>query len=363
MKIASTDLALHADHAERSQRQVSESLRSWRGERPDFEGRESDLTSAIARISDVARQMLAAPPPPSESIHSGEAEAIEAARDAVDNDPFLAMIRQMIQFLTGEEVKVFDMEEFSAEMRHVEVQSGTTREAVQTSDSGRAGWGMEYDYHAIHEEFEQTSFSASGTIRTSDGQEFSFRLDLEMTRYYREETSVSLRAGDAVRKDPLVVNFGGTAAQLAQHAGQHFRFDIDGDGRDDLLPLFASGSAYLALDRDGNGKIDSGKELFGPASGNGFTELARLDDDDNGWIDESDAAFDKLSLWTPAAEGPGTLRSLVDAGIGALGLAHVASPFALRGTDNRDLGLIKSSGIYLDESGNAGNVQEIDLTV
>lgn len=363
MKIANTDLALHADHAMQSYRQQSETLRSWRGERPDFERRESGLASAIAQISEAARQMLSPPAPPSETIQSGEAEAIEAARDAVDNDPFLSMIRQMIQFLTGEEVKVFDMQEFSAEMRHAEVQSGAASAAVQSANSGRAGWGMEYDYHAIHEELEQTSFSASGTIRTSDGQAFSFTLDLEMTRYYREETSVSVRAGDAVRKDPLVVNFGGTAAQLAQHAGQRFRFDIDGDGRDDLLPIFASGSAYLALDRDGNGKIDSGKELFGPASGNGFTELALLDDDGNGWIDENDAAFEKLLLWTPASEGPGDLLSLADAGIGALGLAHVASPFALRGTDNRDLGLIKSSGIYLDESGKAGSLQEIDLTV
>jgi hypothetical protein len=127
--------------------------------------------------------------------------------------------------------------------------------------------------------------------------------------------------------------------------------------------MFASGSGYLAFDLDGNGRIDSGKELFGPQSGNGFADLARLDTDGNDWIDENDADFDKLSVWTPSMAGAGDLRTLADLGIGALGLAHVASPFALRGSGNEDLGIVKASGLYLTEDGKAGNLQEIDLTV
>jgi hypothetical protein len=159
----------------------------------------------------------------------------------------------------------------------------------------------------------------------------------------------------------LVVNFGGTAAQLA--AGRSFRFDLDGDDTAEDLPLFASGSGYLALDLNRNGRIDSGRELFGPASGNGFVDLARLDDDGNGWIDEGDAAFSRLAVWTPAAEGAGALRSLGELGIGALALAHATTPFALRGNGNADLGTIKSTGLYLREDGGAGSLQEIDLTV
>jgi hypothetical protein len=228
---------------------------------------------------------------------------------------------------------------------------------------GRAGFGIEYDYHAVHEEIETTSFSASGLVRTADGQEISFNLDLVMARHYREETNVSLRAGDAVRKDPLVVNFAGTAAQLSGLAGQRFRFDLDGDGLPEDLPLFASGSGYLALDVNGNGRIDSGRELFGPQSGSGFAELAALDEDGNGWIDAGDAALARLRVWTPSAADNGSLVSLAELGIGALGLAHVATPFALRDGSNHDLGMIQSSGIFLDESGQVGSLQEIDLTV
>ena len=351
MKIAATELALQADRLFAERQESRETLRAWRGERPDFEARKS----ALARISDAARQAFAADPAPA----SAEVQAIENVEAAVDNDPFLAMVRQMIEFLTGGEVRVFDMDAFSADLHRVETASRTTAQALQGQPAG----GMAYDFHAIREEFEQTRFSASGTVRTADGQEISFRIDIEMTRLYREETHVSLRAGNAVRKDPLVVNFGGTAAQLSAAADRRFGFDLDGDGRKEQLPGFASGSGYLALDMNGNGRIDDGRELFGPHSGNGFAELARLDEDGNGWIDAGDSAFDRLSVWTPAADDAGKLRTLADLGIGALGLAHVASPFALRGSQNEDLGAVRSSGVYLGRNGRAGSLQEIDLTI
>ncbi len=362
MKIAASDLALQTKHLARTWQESSESLRAWRGQRPDFEGQRGNPTT----ISPMARQALAReaavpPVPTSTSASCGEANAIESACEAAENDPYIVLIKRMLELLTGEEVRTIDLEEFSAGIRQVESQSATAGVAATTA--GQAGWGVEYDYHAIREEFEQTTFSAEGTIRTADGQEITFKLDVEMTRHYREETNVSLRAGDTVRKDPLVVNFGGTAAQLASHAGQRFLFDLDGDGEAELLPLFASGSGYLALDLDGNGRVDSGRDLFGPRTGRGFGELAAHDLDGNGWIDADDPIFGKLFVWTPDAEGAGALRSLASLGVGAIALAHVATPFALRGPDNADLGFVKNTGLYLDREGRAGSLQEIDLTV
>lgn len=371
MKIASSNLALQSDHAAFMHDQRSETLRTWRGERPDFKNN-SDTAAAnqrsiTARISAAAWQALtaatSAPTIDDTGSAASAANAIEAASDAADNDPFLALVKRMVEMLTGEEVRIFDMKSFAADMRHVETSSTSASTQARANNSGRAGYGIEYEYHAVHEEAEATHFAAQGVVHTADGQEINFQLDLSMTRYYREETNISWRAGDAVRKDPLVVNFGGTATQLADQANQRFSFDIDGDGNAESLPLFASGSGFLALDLNGNGRIDSGKELFGPQSGNGFTDLAVLDSDGNGWIDENDAAFKDLAVWTPAAEGDGTLQSLTDLGIGALALAHVETPFALRGGHNSDLGLVKSSGIYLTESGLAGTLQEVDLTV
>lgn len=362
MKIASTDLALQSDRTALLRSQQNETLRAWRGERPDFE-RATSAGSVLADLSEAARRLFdrssAVPPAPTIEPTSAVAESGESA---VDNDPFLSVIKRMIELLTGEEVRVFDLQAFTAERRHAEAEMAEVSAATQRAASGRAGWGVEYDAHHVREEYEQTRFSAEGVVRTADGQEIRFSLDLMMERYYREESHVSLRAGDAVRKDPLVVNFGGTATQLRDRAAQFFRFDLDGDGKEEVLPLFASGSGFLVFDQNADGRVTSG-ELFGPRTGHGFAELARLDDDANGWVDDADGAFDKLYVWTPEAEGAGNLRSLAELDIGALALAHVASPFALRGSDNSDLGLVKASGLYLTESGKPGSMQEIDLSV
>jgi len=363
MNIVASDLAMQSSQLAVTRLENSESLRAWRGERPDFAG----MASVVTRLSDAARQLAAGipavPPAPTFAPPAETAPTIEPAKEATERDPFLMMVKRMIEMLTGKEVRIFDMNAFAAELRHTEAHTSAVGESVQAAGNGRAGWGVEYDATRLHEEFEQTTFSAHGTIRTADGMEIDFRLDLQMTRYWREESSVSIRAGDAVRKDPLVINFGGTAVELASQADRRFLFDLDGNGQPDRLPLFASNSGYLALDLDGNGRIDSGRELFGPTTGKGFAELSRHDDDGNGWIDANDAVFGKLLVWTPDAAGAGALRSLGGLGIGAIALAHAATPFALRGPGNADLGLVKHTGLYVTGQGQVGTVQEIDLTV
>ena len=52
--------------------------------------------------------------------------------------------------------------------------------------------------------------------------------------------------------------------------------------------MLGKGSGFLALDKDGNGKIDDGNELFGTKSSDGFGDLREYDSDGSGWIDEND---------------------------------------------------------------------------
>ena len=181
-----------------------------------------------------------------------------------------------------------------------------------------------------------------------------------MARQYREDSSVSLRLGDAARQvDPLVLNFSGNAAQLSD---QRFAFDLDARGGQEQIASLAPGSGFLVFDRNGDGVANDGSELFGPTSGDGFSELAALDGDGNGWIDEGDAAFGQLRVWTPDASGKGELATLAAAGVGALSLTHVATPFDLKTDDNQMLGQIRSTGIFLQENGSAGTMQHVDLT-
>jgi hypothetical protein len=370
MKIDSATYALNSSHLATRRDEVQESLRMWIGKRrPDFEadaaarsGNVSLSAAARAAFAGSLRTPASVPPPPQSPAPLAMADSAPVADvdDAVANDPFLRLIISMVEMLTGRQIHVFsaqDMQPLSAPPAVADPNAAAARQAVPDQ---AAGFGIEYDYHAVHEEYEQTQVSAQGVVRTADGREIAFTLDLSMTRSFREESTISLRAGNAVRKDPLVLNFNGLAAQLSD---RRFAFDLDSNGTPENIALLTGGSGYLAFDRNGNGRIESGSELFGPTTGSGFAELAALDGDDNGWIDENDNAFARLSVWTPDAEGDGILEPLAGRKVGAIALGSVASPFQLRGAENSDLGAIAASGLFLAEDGRAGGIQEIDLTI
>lgn len=359
MKVVASALQMSSAHVEFSQTETRERLRAWTGERPDFEGARRGLagrgpSAPLPRIelSDEGRAKAAA-----ESGSTDAADAIDAAEKAVDNDPNLKLLRSVIEWMTGRKMNIADLRKLMEEAP--ETPSLPALGAPPAGNS-RAGFGVEYDYHRSHTEIESTRFTADGVVRTADGQEIRFSVSLAMDRVFHEETNISVRAGDAVRKDPLVINFGGNAAQLSD---QTFRLDLDNDGQEDTAHFVGSGSGFLVFDRNGDGQVNNGSELFGPGSGNGFGELAALDDDGNGWIDEGDAAFGKLGLWTADGAGGTRLEALKAYDVGAIFTGSLATPFALKDGSNATLGEVKSSGVYLKESGGAGTVQQIDLMV
>lgn len=355
MKIASSALEMGSSHLKQQQHEIKESLRSWVGnQRPDFEGQQRRRLPApeTVQISDAGK-----------SAQSGGASAIDDAVDAANNDPMLRLIRAMVAMLTGKEVAVFDSRELPTDISAPDVQASAPSNASsqQAAPQQAAGFGIEYERHESYTETEQTNFAATGIIKTADGREINFSLSLSMSRSYHEESNVSIQQGDARKKqDPLVINFGGNAAQLTE---QRFKFDLNSDGQAEDINFVTGGSGFLALDRNGDGKINNGTELFGANTGNGFSELAALDADSNGWIDENDAAFNQLKVWTKDASGKDQLATLKQANVGALNLAHLATPFDIKDGSNALQATVRSSGIYLSEDGHAGTLQQIDLTV
>ena len=210
-----------------------------------------------------------------------------------------------------------------------------------------------------HEEAEDTAFRTSGTVRTADGREISFGLELGMSRRFREEAKIENIAEIVDLTDPLVINFDGNIAGLSD---QKFMFDIDADGEEESISYLQGGSGYLALDKNGDGVINDGSELFGTKSGDGFADLAEYDADGNGWIDENDPIFDKLLIWAKDENGKDELYTLKEAGVGAICLQRAATDFSLNSQkDNTQNGQIRSTGIFLYENGNAGTMQQLDL--
>jgi hypothetical protein len=231
--------------------------------------------------------------------------------------------------------------------------------AISAGGSLPDGWSVKFSSTSVHYESERMRVIVRGSVTTQDGEEITFAIDLGLSREYTsiDEETVASQAVSATT-DPLVINFRGGMPGLSD---TKFAFDINSDGSRELVYAAASGSGFLAFDKNGDGMINNGSELFGPATGNGFTELSGYDSDKNGWIDENDGIFAQLSIWTKDEAGNDKLLTLKEADVGALSLSAVSSSFSLTDDANRLKGRVRSTGIYLSEQANVGVMQQIDL--
>lgn len=217
---------------------------------------------------------------------------------------------------------------------------------------------LSYQRQTVETELEETSFSTVGTVKTADGREINFNVNVGMSRAFQKQYSEELNWTAFSLCDPLVINLDTDVAELSD---QNFYFDIDGDGEKDEVSQLAGGSGYLALDKNGDGMVNDGKELFGTTSGNGFADLAEYDDDGNGWIDEGDAIWDKLQIWCKDENGKDILYKLADKGVGAICLQNVATDYTLQDAVGQTRGVIRNSGVFLYENGNVGTIQHVDV--
>jgi len=351
MRITSADITTAESHVYRKNQGREESLRVWVGPDPDLTNTPADNSSAGVNVQVSAQ---------AETLARIKAQQHVSAADSDEQvlwveDPATRTIRLMLEMLTGKKIQVdtFRPNPSSNATAHIKKERSANTSQME-------GWGLEYDFSEYTSEHEETSFSAQGLVITEDEKEIRFNLSLVMTRNFAESTEIHIRAGDAKFKDPLVINFDDNAAALTD---TRFSFDLEAVGSAEYIPFLRPGSGFLTFDKNEDGVINDGTELFGPLTGNGFKELAKYDGDSNGWLDESDPIFTKLSIWAKDAAGTDYLSSLYERGVGAILLSPTQTDFALKTEQNQIVGEIKATSIFLQENGRPGTIQEIDLAI
>ncbi len=301
-----------------------------------------------------------------------------------DPDRQIMLLRRLLSALNGKKLDPVELEQAkktgvldlrSSNMKKAEMIAGIRGQSGSDGASGKvvqAGEGIQIGtntfsttWHKItvasgfHAESEFTTFASTGLATTEDGRSISFGIEVSMSRSFMVKID-SYTDETYIKTDPLMINLDTNVGSVSD---VKFKFDLDGDGWREDISFAGKGSGFIALDKNGNGKIDDGNELFGTKSGDGFADLAAYDEDGNGWIDENDSVYSNLRVWIKDDEGNDKLLNLKEADVGAIYLGNVSTEFSLKDEENHTNGIIRKTGVYLKESGGAGTVNHVDLTL
>lgn len=392
MKIVSSNIALQSDHSKKEQHYVAETLRVRNGDNISVEtqrtylGQSENSSQTKVSLSEKALQLLQneqenANKNANENANANLLRRSVQNNNAVQNneidapeDPKLLLIRAIIEAISGKSIKFVGesaanqsdkANSTTPTMTNLANIANANGGEVIAVSSGNTAFGLRYNSNEVIKENETTNFSASGIIKTADGKEIQFQCDLSMQRSFYMDNSTEIFMGASTDRkslcDPLIINFAGTAAELKNTT---FAFDLNADGSAENIQELAAGSAFLVLDKNKDGKINNGNEMFGTQSGDGFADLSVYDEDGNGWIDENDSVYNSLGVWNNSAYG-GKIRSLKEAGIGAIYLQNANTEFSIKDKTTNELqGQIRKTGIFLNEkNGNIGTIQHVDLAI
>lgn len=220
----------------------------------------------------------------------------------------------------------------------------------------------DYNYERVIEysKIDKVEYSSKAIIKTKD-KDIEIDLNIAYSKEFYEKHEEKIEFSELKYIDPIVIQYDKKSNSLDFLEDElTFTFDLDLDGEKDEISKLKEGNGFLALDKNSNGIIDDGSELFGPNTNDGFEELREFDDDKNGWIDENDTIFNNLRVWTKDKDGKDKLFALGDSEIGAIYLKDNSTEIDINKSVKESLAHLKSTSFFVREDGSAGLLSSFD---
>ncbi len=147
---------------------------------------------------------------------------------------------------------------------------------------------------------------------------------------------------------PMAIDLDGEGIETIDINNSQIYFDIDNDGFREQTGWISKNEAILAIDKNGNGKIDDQSEMFGSTEKTGFEELKELDTNGDGIIDSKDADFNKIRVWQDLNENgvtdEGELKTATEAGIKSI----LTNSYKMNEINNNNIITEKATVVYND---------------
>ena len=207
---------------------------------------------------------------------------------------------------------------------------------------------------------------------------FNQKLNFQLQSPLAEITNNTIGARSFLNIDPVVLDLNGDGVKLTSYNTSEVTFDVDNDGKRERTGWVSNQDGILVEDQNNNGKIDNitetiseyyklqgsnwTKDADGKYSSDGLSALKKLDSNNDGKFNSSDAKWNDLRVWVDtngdAATDVGELKTLTEAGVKEINLADITQANKERNEGN----IIFSKTNYTTTTGQIKQVAAVDFT-
>ena len=240
--------------------------------------------------------------------------ASSAAQKDSDPDSFANKVAK----LTSEISEAFGLD--SNDISELDVSASTE----STSASAVSLQASDSSFSLDAAAYQSVSGHLSAHIQSADGSDITIEADYQTETFVQFSLRQNQQQATQQQCDPLALDIDGDGQISLSNVQNGATFDINADNQLDKTSFVTGNDVFLAWDRNQDGTINNGSELFGDQNGsaNGYIELAKYDEDQNNVIDANDSIFSSLKGIRLGENGQMETQDLLSLGVKSIGLGY-----------------------------------------